>query len=74
MAISEQSEWNLSNDAAYVHYADNETIGGLQFAAVPQVNAPLVSDLSSSILSAPVDVSQFGLIYAGARKNIGPAG
>ena len=74
LAISEQSEWNLSNDAAYVHYADNETIGGLQFAAVPQVNAPLVSDLSSSILSAPVDVSQFGLIYAGAQKNIGPAG
>ena len=74
LAISEQSEWNLSNDAAYVHYADNETIGGLQFAAVPHVNAPLVSDLSSSILSAPVDVSQFGLIYAGAQKNIGPAG
>ena len=53
------------------HYADNETIGGLQFAAIPDVNAPLVSDLSSSILSAPIDVSKFGLI---AQKNIGPAG
>lgn len=74
-AISEQSEWNLSDDAAYVHYADNETIGGLQFAGVPDVNkAPLVCDFSSSILSAPLDVSKFGLIYAGAQKNIGPAG
>ncbi|OTG73297.1 phosphoserine transaminase [Acinetobacter sp. ANC 4169] len=74
LAITEQSQWNLSDDAAYVHYADNETIGGLQFAGIPEVNAPLVSDLSSSILSAPIDVSKFGLIYAGAQKNIGPAG
>lgn len=73
-AISEQSEWNFSDDAAYVHYADNETIGGLQFAGVPDVKAPLVCDFSSSILSAPLDVSKFGLIYAGAQKNIGPAG
>lgn len=73
-AITEQSTWNLSNDAAYVHYADNETIGGLQFADVPNVTAPLVCDYSSSILSAPVDVNKFGLIYAGAQKNIGPAG
>jgi len=73
-AITEQSTWNLSNDAAYVHYADNETIGGLQFAGVPDVNAPLVCDFSSSILSAPLDVSKFGLIYAGAQKNIGPSG
>jgi phosphoserine aminotransferase len=68
LAIKDQSEWSLSQDAAYVHYADNETIGGLQFAGVPEVNAPLVSDLSSSILSAPIDVSKFGLIYAGAKK------
>jgi phosphoserine aminotransferase len=74
LAITDQSQWNLSNDAAYVHYADNETIGGIQFAGIPDVNAPLVSDLSSSILSAPIDVSKFGLIYAGAQKNIGPAG
>jgi phosphoserine aminotransferase len=73
-AISEQSEWNLSDDAAYVHYADNETIGGLQFAGIPDVKVPLVCDYSSSILSAPLDVTKFGLIYAGAQKNIGPAG
>ena len=74
LAISEQSQWNLSDEAAYVHYADNETIGGLQFAGIPEVGAPLISDLSSSILSAPIDVTKFGLIYAGAQKNIGPAG
>lgn len=74
LGIKPQSEWALSEDTAYVHYADNETIGGLQFAGIPEVNAPLVSDLSSSILSAPLDVSKFGLIYAGAQKNIGPAG
>jgi phosphoserine aminotransferase len=74
LAISEQSSWNLSDDAAYVHYADNETIGGIQFANIPETDKPLVSDFSSSILSAPLDVSKFGLIYAGAQKNIGPAG
>lgn len=73
-AITDQATWNLSPDAAYVHYADNETIGGLQFAGVPNVEKPLVCDFSSSILSAPLDVSKFGLIYAGAQKNIGPAG
>lgn len=74
LAIAPQSEWQLSADAAYVHYAENETIGGVQFDFIPDVKAPLVSDLSSSILSAPIDVSKFGLIYAGAQKNIGPAG
>ena len=74
LAISEQDNWNLSADAAYVHYADNETIGGLQFKHIPETDKPLVADLSSSILSAPIDVSKFGLIYAGAQKNIGPAG
>ena len=74
MAIADRSAWSLSNDAAYVHYADNETIGGIQFAGIPDVNAPLVCDYSSSILSAPLDVSKFGVIYAGAQKNIGPAG
>lgn len=74
LAISEQDTWNLSADAAYVHYADNETIGGLQFKHIPETDKPLVADLSSSILSAPIDVSKFGLIYAGAQKNIGPAG
>jgi len=57
-AISAQSEWNLSADAAYVHYADNETIGGLQFASIPETDKPLVCDYSSSILSAPLDVSK----------------
>ncbi len=74
LAIAAQSEWQLNDDAAYVHYAENETIGGIQFDFVPETKAPLVSDLSSSILSAPIDVSKFGLIYAGAQKNIGPAG
>ncbi|TXJ06102.1 MAG: 3-phosphoserine/phosphohydroxythreonine transaminase [Acinetobacter sp.] len=75
-AITAVSEWNLSDDAAYVHYADNETIGGIQFPFIPAIDtaAPLVCDFSSSILSTPLDVSKFGLIYAGAQKNIGPAG
>src|SRR5690606_31111353 len=73
-AISAQNEWKLSADAAYVHYADNETIGGLQFASIPETDKPLVCDCSSSILSAPLDVSKFVVIYAGAQKNIGQAG
>lgn len=73
-AITAPAEWQLSEHAAYVHYADNETIGGLQFDHIPEVNAPLVCDYSSSILSAPIDVTKFGVIYAGAQKNIGPAG
>lgn len=70
----EQSELNLSDDAAYVHYTPNETIGGVEFPYVPQTDKPLVADMSSTILSRPIDVSQYGLIYAGAQKNIGPAG
>jgi phosphoserine aminotransferase len=67
--------WKLDKDAAYVHYTPNETIGGVEFDWVPKVgNVPLVADMSSNILSRPYDVSQFGLIYAGAQKNIGPAG
>lgn len=73
-AIAPQREWQLSDNAAYLHYVDNETIGGLQFDFIPDSNAPLVADFSSSILSAPLDVSKFGIIYAGAQKNIGPAG
>ena len=69
-----QSDWRLSDDAAYVHYCPNETIGGLEFDFVPEVDKPLVADMSSTILSRPLDVSRFGLIYAGAQKNIGPAG
>lgn len=66
--------WQLSDDAAFLHYTPNETIGGLEFHWVPEVNVPLVVDMSSTILSRPIDVSQFGVIYAGAQKNIGPAG
>lgn len=73
-SILPQTQWTLSDDASYVHYAENETIGGVQFNFIPESNAPLVCDFSSSILSAPLDVSRFGLIYAGAQKNIGPAG
>jgi phosphoserine aminotransferase len=70
-----QSSWRLSSDAAYVHYTGNETIGGVEFHWVPQTgDVPLICDLSSSLLSRPLDVSRFGLIYAGAQKNIGPAG
>ncbi len=73
-AIPGQNDWQLSGDAAYVHYTPNETIGGLEFNWVPEVSAPLVADMSSNILSRPLDVSKFGLIYAGAQKNIGPSG
>ena len=66
--------WQLSDKAAYLHYTPNETIGGVEFFWTPQVNVPLVADMSSTILSRPIDVSEFGVIYAGAQKNIGPAG
>ncbi|MBU2759620.1 3-phosphoserine/phosphohydroxythreonine transaminase [Acidithiobacillus sulfurivorans] len=73
--VPPQSEWQVSKDTAYVHIAGNETIGGVEFDFVPELgDIPLVSDASSHILSRPVDVSRFGLIYAGAQKNIGPAG
>ena len=67
--------WSLNKDAAYVHYTPNETIGGVEFHWVPETgDVPLVADFSSTILSRPIDVSRFGIIYAGAQKNIGPAG
>ncbi len=74
--IPPRSEWKLSGEeAAYVHYTPNETIGGVEFHWIPEVgDVPLVADMSSTILSRPIDVSKFGLIYAGAQKNIGPAG
>ncbi len=68
------SDWQLSDAAAYFHYCANETIHGLQIFEPPKVAAPLVVDMSSCILSHPIDVSKFGMIYAGAQKNIGPAG
>ena len=67
--------WDRNPDAAYLHYTPNETIGGLEFPWIPETgDVPLVADMSSTILSRPLDVSKFGLIYAGAQKNIGPAG
>ena len=70
-----QADLNLDPEAAYVHYTPNETIGGLEFDYIPETgDVPLVADFSSNILSRPLDVSKFGMIYAGAQKNIGPAG
>lgn len=69
-------EISLSDDAGYVHFTDNETIGGIAYHQLPELDRdiPLVCDMSSSILGHQVDVSRFGIIYAGAQKNIGPAG
>ncbi|MEO8144685.1 MAG: 3-phosphoserine/phosphohydroxythreonine transaminase [Betaproteobacteria bacterium] len=69
-----QNAFRIRNDAAYLHYCSNETIGGVEAHWIPQSNIPLVADASSHILSRPLDVAKFGLIYAGAQKNIGPAG
>ncbi|MBK9326937.1 MAG: 3-phosphoserine/phosphohydroxythreonine transaminase [Thiobacillaceae bacterium] len=70
-----QDAWKLDPNAAYVHYTPNETIGGVEIFWTPQTgDVPLVADMSSTILSRPMDVSKYGLIYAGAQKNIGPAG
>ena len=69
------STWRLDPNAAYVHITSNETIGGVEIFDTPDTgNVPLVADMSSNILSRPIDVSKYGLIYAGAQKNIGPAG
>ena len=70
-----QSQWKLDPNAAYVHFTQNETIGGVEIFWTPETgNVPLVADMSSDILSRPVDVSKFRMIYAGAQKNLGPAG
>jgi phosphoserine aminotransferase len=74
-AVPKQSEWKLDPGAAYVHICSNETIGGVQFHWTPDTGkVPLVADMSSDILSRPIDVARYGLIYAGAQKNIGPSG
>jgi len=73
--VPARETWRLDPNAAYVHICSNETIGGVEFHEVPDVGeVPLVADMSSSILSRPVDVSRYGLIFGGAQKNIGPAG
>ena len=74
-AVPAFDSWQRNADAAYLHYTPNETIHGVQFDFIPEVgDVPLVADYSSIILAEPLDVSKFGLIYAGAQKNIGPAG
>jgi len=73
--IPKRETWKLDPNAAYVHICANETIGGIEYHAVPDVGeVPLIADVSSNIMSRPMDVSKFGLIYGGAQKNIGPAG
>lgn len=67
-------DWNVSDDASYVHYCPNETIQGVAIHKIPEIKKPLIADMSSVILSEPLDVSKYSLIYAGAQKNIGPAG
>jgi phosphoserine aminotransferase len=66
--------WHVRKDAAYVHYCSNETIGGVEFHQTPEAEIPLVADMSSHFLSRAIEVAKFGLIYAGAQKNVGPAG
>lgn len=75
-AIPRESQWRISDAPAYLHYTANETIDGLEFHWIPDIgrDIPLVADFSANILSGPLDVSRFGLIYAGAQKNIGPSG
>jgi phosphoserine aminotransferase len=73
--ILSPEKWPLSPDAAYVHYCPNETVNGIEINTIPETNGvPLVADMSSTILSHEIDVSRFGVIYAGAQKNIGPSG
>jgi phosphoserine aminotransferase len=73
--VPDPKTWAVSSSAAYLHYTPNETVFGVELHSVPEVSdAPLVADMSSTLLSRPIDVSRFGVIYAGAQKNIGPAG
>lgn len=73
--IPPREKWQLRPDAAYVHICSNETIGGVQYHFTPDTGkVPLVADMSSDFMSGPIDVKRFGLIYAGAQKNVGPAG
>ncbi|MGF1712285.1 3-phosphoserine/phosphohydroxythreonine transaminase [Vibrio kagoshimensis] len=73
-AVIPASEWKVAADSAYVHFCPNETIDGIAINELPQTDKPIVADLSSTILSRQIDVSKYGVIYAGAQKNIGPAG
>ncbi|MFT4517952.1 MAG: phosphoserine aminotransferase [Halioglobus sp.] len=72
--IPDESSWKLDGGAAYLHYTPNETIGGVEYTWLPKAEVPLVVDMSSTILSREINVNDYGVIYAGAQKNIGPAG
>tara|TARA_B100001250_G_scaffold414376_1_gene452341 strand:+ start:10277 stop:11359 length:1083 start_codon:yes stop_codon:yes gene_type:complete len=73
--VPELKDWKISDNASYFHYTPNETIAGVEITEIPNnINSPIVADMSSTILSRPIDVTKFGLIYAGAQKNIGPSG
>lgn len=72
--IPDRATWDLSPDAAYLSYCDNETVHGVEFSSPPEVDVPLVADMSSNFISKPIDVSKFGVIYAGAQKNVAPGG
>ncbi len=72
--IPDEASWSRSDAAAYLHITPNETIAGVEFNFVPQGDVPIVADMSSNILSRPIEVNDYGVIYAGAQKNIGPAG
>lgn len=75
LSIPDEAGWQIDSDAAYLYYTDNETIGGLEFAAAPQLSdVPLVSDMTSNFLSRPIDFSRYAVVIAGSQKNIGPAG
>ncbi|RJX69472.1 3-phosphoserine/phosphohydroxythreonine transaminase [Vibrio sinensis] len=74
LAVKPAAEWEIDADSAYVHFCPNETIDGLEISELPITDKPIVADMSSNILSRKIDVSQYGVIYAGAQKNIGPAG
>jgi phosphoserine aminotransferase len=74
-SVPAQENWQLSSDAAYVYYTANETISGVEFNSIPETgDIPLVSDMTSNLLEAPLDISKFGVVFAGAQKNIGPSG
>lgn len=74
LAVAAASEWRIDADSAYVHFCPNETIDGIEISELPVTDKPIVADMSSNILSREIDVSKYGVIYAGAQKNIGPAG
>lgn len=73
-SLVDAANWQINEKAAYVHCCPNETVDGLEFTDLPNTTVPIVADLSSTILSRPIDVSRYGVIYAGAQKNIGPSG